>query len=277
MRKHGDNTGTDRIITAENISVKLGKKTVLSNISFVINRRDAVGLIGPNGAGKTTLLRLLLGLIPATTGRITILGEDSARIGKKRTLIGYLPQRPAFERRFPVSVRDVVVMGLLPLKTPALFWAKDYPDTLVKEALNEVNMDNLIYRPFQELSGGEQQRVLLARALVHKPGILFLDEPVTGLDYPARKDFLDLLIRLKKQRDLTFLLVSHDLTDIALYTDSLICINKTMHIHGNSAEVLKSPRLQDAYRCQFDFLSKKAEDTGCRYHANNGKEGSPGD
>lgn len=270
-----DNNKADNInpvIRADNIFVELNKKTVLSDISFTINRGDAVGIIGPNGAGKTTLLRLLLGLIPATGGRITILGKDSAHLGKKRTLIGYLPQRPAFERRFPVSVRDVVIMGLLPLKTPALLWKNADLAPWVEKALSAVNMENFLHRPFQALSGGEQQRVLLARALVHNPCILFLDEPVTGLDYPARNSFMELLDSLKQQMELTVLLVSHDLKDIASYTTSLICINKTMHIHGNSAEVLQSPRLQEAYRCQFDFMNKTDDNTPPH---GTGKDGNP--
>lgn len=242
------------MITVEKLNVELSGRSVLNDISFEVQQGEAVGIIGPNGAGKTTLLRVLLGLMPATSGRSLLLGKPSSQLGRKRNLLGYLPQRHTYEHRFPVSVRDVVSMGLLPLHTPALLRRFQNPEPQIMEVLEEVGMDKYINRPFSQLSGGEQQRVLLARALVHKPRLLFLDEPVTGLDFPAKKSFMELLNRLKEEKELTVLLISHDLSGIVPYTTSLICINKTMHIHGNPQEVLESSPLQEAYRCQFDFL-----------------------
>lgn len=197
---------------------------------------------------------MLLGLIPTRSGRVLILGKPAHQLGKTKNIIGYLPQRHTYEQRFPVSVRDVVSMGLLSLKTPAILQRSKNLELKVKEVLRDVGMENYINRPFPELSGGEQQRVLLARAMVHQPRILFLDEPVAGLDFPAKQSFMELLDRLKRERQMTVLLIYHELTGIIPYATSLICINRYMHIHGNPADVLHSSQLEDAYQCQFDYL-----------------------
>ncbi len=130
----------------------------------------------------------------------------------------------------------------------------------IDAALQDVGMERYASLPFRELSGGEQQRILLARSLVRKPDLLLLDEPNSGLDFPSQQQFFTLLRRLKEERNLTVLLVSHDLVSVSAAVDTLMCINRTMHIHGRPGEVLKSSRLMEAYRCQFDLIRTAADE-----------------
>jgi ABC-type Mn2+/Zn2+ transport system ATPase subunit len=250
------------IIKSDDLAVTLNGKTVLEEISFEIRAGEMVSIIGPNGAGKTTLLRAILGLVPLCCGELKVLGMPPHRLKSVRGRIGYMPQRLLFERRFPLSVSDVVASGLL---TPATLLRRVAGlQGQVADALQSVGMKAYASRPFQDLSGGEQQRILLARSLVRKPTLLLLDEPNTGLDFPAQQRFLELLQQLQAERRLTVLLVSHDLVSVASVADSLICINRIMHVHGCPDEVMKSPGLKEAYRCQFDLISMAARMEGER-------------
>ncbi len=241
------------VISSQNLAVRLGGKAVLEDISFEVDPGQMVGIIGPNGAGKTTLLRAILGLVSISAGELQVLGQPVSRINGQRSRIGYMPQRLLFERHFPLTVGDAVATGLLTRST-VLKQIKD-ANQKVMETLDLVGMGKYRLSPFQELSGGQQQRVLLARSLVRKPELLLLDEPNAGLDFPAQQKFIDLLKQLRRQQNLTVVLVSHDLVSVAAIADSLICIDCRMHLHGRPGEVLHSHELHDAYRCEFDYLS----------------------
>lgn len=241
------------IIRVNQVLVELGGKKVLEDINFTVPGGELTGIIGPNGAGKTTFLRAALGLVPISKGQLEVLGVPVDRLKEVRPKIGYMPQRQSFERRFPLSAADVVAGGLL---TPGTILRRiPKKDEKIKRALHFVGMESYYKRPFQDLSGGEQQRILLARSLVRQPELLMLDEPNAGLDFPAQQSFTELIQSLKRDQGLTILLVSHDLVSVASAADQLICINRTMHIHGHPVDVLHSPCLDEAYRCQFDFLS----------------------
>jgi len=241
-------------INCRNLAVNLNGKAVLENINFQIGTGELAGIIGPNGAGKTTLLRAILGFVNLHCGELEVLGRPSRLLKEIRSQIGYMPQRQLFERRFPLSAGDVVAMGALTSST--MLHRIPLLREQVSSALREVEMESYLLRPFQDLSGGEQQKVLLARTLVRKPKLLLLDEPNTGLDFPAQRRFLELLRRLQLEHGLTVLLVSHDLLAVAAVADTLICINRVMHLHGDPGEVMRSPGLEEAYRCQFDLISE---------------------
>jgi zinc transport system ATP-binding protein len=241
------------VISSQSLAVRLGGKTILDDISFVVNPGQMVGIIGPNGAGKTTLLRAILGLVSISAGELQVLGQPVSRINGQRSRIGYMPQRLLFERHFPLTVGDAVATGLLTRST-VLKQIKG-ANQKVLETLDLVGMGKYRLSPFQELSGGQQQRILLARSLVRKPELLLLDEPNAGLDFPSQQKFIDLLKQLRRQQNLTVVLVSHDLVSVAAVADSLICIDRRMHLHGRPGEVLRSHELHDAYRCEFDYLS----------------------
>ncbi len=241
------------IIRADQVQVELGGKKVLEDITFTVPGGELTGIIGPNGAGKTTLLRAALGLVPISKGQLEVFGVPVERLREVRPRIGYMPQRQSFERRFPLSAADVVAGGLL---TPETMLRRiPGKDEKIRTALHFVGMESYYKRPFQDLSGGEQQRILLARSLVRQPELLMLDEPNAGLDFPAQQSFTELIQSLKRDKGLTILMVSHDLVSVASAADQLVCINRTMHIHGLPVDVLHSPCLDEAYRCQFDLLS----------------------
>lgn len=250
------------VIKSSDLAVTINGKTVLEKISFEIRAGEMIGIIGPNGAGKTTLLRAILGMVSLHCGELMVFGAPAHRLKTVRGKIGYMPQRQLFERHFPLSVSDVVAAGAL---IPATLLRR-VPNLKeqVAGALRVVGMERYCSRPFQDLSGGEQQRILLARALVRRPSLLLLDEPNNGLDFPAQRRFLELLRRLQLEQGLTLLLVSHDLVSVAAVADTLICINRIMHVNGRPGEVMQSTGLEEAYCCQFDLFSTAARTEGER-------------
>ena len=243
----------ETIVKMDRLAGTLGGKNVLEEITFSVQAGQITGIIGPNGAGKTTLLRAILGLVPVHQGRLEVLGVSHRTLYKIRSKVGYLPQNQLFDSRVPLSAADVVSTGLLSPQT----LLRSLPDKTerINEALLSVEMQSFSDRLFHSLSGGEKQKILLARSLVNKPRLLLLDEPNAGLDFPAQQNFIELLEKLKITDNLAIIMVSHDLVSIFSSADQLACINRTMHIHGHPDEVLRSPHLDEAYRCQFDFLA----------------------
>ncbi len=244
------------VVEVKDIGVVLGKNRILEDISFSIDSGEMVGIIGPNGAGKTTLMRVLLGLLKPTSGQVRLFGLAHEKMGKRRDQIGYMPQRPVFSRHFPLSCLDVVAMGSFTataMGRPFIGIQRGK----ARRCLEKVGLLSLENKPFAELSGGQQQRIFLARALIKEPLLLFLDEPNAGLDLPTQNNFFALLKELQSACGLTVLIVSHDLVMISRFANRLICINRTMHIHGAPQDVLGSSDLEKAYRCEFDLISEK--------------------
>ncbi|MFN8626802.1 MAG: ABC transporter ATP-binding protein [Candidatus Binatia bacterium] len=247
------------IVDVRNLAVERDGHPVLWDITFAVAAGKFLGIIGPNGAGKTTLLRVLLGLIAPTRGSVCVLQRPPGELGRGAHQIGYVPQRLEFDPRFPVSVRDVVMMGRVCCLGLFRFprredWRK------VDESIEYVGLSGQERRRLGELSGGEQQRAFVARALCAETKLLLLDEATTGLDLPAQHELYALLQRLRRELGLTVIAVSHDLLALGVHADNLICINGTTHIHGNPRMVLQSDQLREAYRCEFDFLSHEAHE-----------------
>ncbi len=241
------------VVYTQELEMILGNSRVLENISMEVFPGDMVGIIGPNGAGKTTLLRLLLGLIRPTAGTVLVFGTRPEKLGKTMDEVGYMPQHPTFTDHFPLSAEDVVLMGTYTAST----MGRRLPAEARQRAALSLERVGLLDRrgtPFHELSGGQRQRAFLARALCKEPRLLLLDEPNAGLDLPTQSRFFALLQELRLEKGITVLLVSHDLAVVARYASRLICINRTMHVHGSPADVLNSPQLEEAYRCEFDVL-----------------------
>ena len=247
----------EAVVELRDVAVSLDGRPVLWNISFAVAPGHLLGIIGPNGAGKTTLLRAILGLVKPDRGTIRVLGKAPQQLGRGAHQIGYVPQRRDFDPRFPVTVRDVAMMGRsghLGLLRFARREDWEQVDAMVRLVGLAEQADRLI----GELSGGEQQRAFLARALCTDTRLLLLDEATTGLDLPAQHDLYNLLQRLRRDLKLAVIAVSHDLLALGVHADELLCINGTAHIHGNPQEVLQSHQLREAYRCEFDFLSDEA-------------------
>ena len=252
------NSANTAIVHVRDLAVSIDGRPVLWDVTFDVAAGSFLGIIGPNGAGKTTLLRVLLGLLPATQGVAEVLGMKPSELGRRAHQIGYVPQRPEFDPRFPVSVRDVVMMGRT-CCLGILRFPRRADWEAVEDTIHRVGLAGLESRRIGELSGGQQQRAFLARALCAETRILLLDEATTGLDLPAQHELYALLQRLRRDLQLTVIAVSHDLLELGAHTDKLMCINGTMHIHGNPHTVLESHELRAAYRCEFDFLSDEVQ------------------
>ena len=198
---------------------------VLEDVSMTVHERDFLSIVGPNGGGKTTILKLILGLIRPTKGRVRVFGKSPEDV---RHRIGYMPQHVSLDPLFPVSVLDVVLMGRL---GPGMrFGSYRRSDRLLaEEALEKVELAPLRNRPFSRLSGGQFQRVLIARALVSDPELLLLDEPTANVDAALETELYDLLHQLNER--LTIVLVTHDLGFVSHYVKNVACVNRRLIVH----------------------------------------------
>ena len=216
------------IIEIDNVSFSYSHVPVVRNINLVINEGEFLGVIGPNAGGKSTLLKLILGLLKPDAGEITVFGKSPV---KGRSRIGYVPQYPAFSRDFPINVRDAVLLGRLGETRWYGGYTKDDKEIAIN-ALKAVEIDNIRTQTIDSLSGGQLQRVLIARALASKPDILILDEPTANIDVRAEEDIFALL---KQYNDhMTIIVVSHDIGFISGYVDRVACLNQTMLCHTTS-------------------------------------------
>jgi zinc/manganese transport system ATP-binding protein len=228
----------DSIIELKNVSTVYEGERVpaIRDIDLTIESGEFVAIIGPNGAGKTTLLETINGLLPHTRGQVWVLGRDVARFGPQlRSQIGYVPQEFQFDETTPVLVRDVVLMGRYGriglFRRPT---AEDYAQ--VQEALELLGLAELAERPLGKLSGGQQQKVLLARALAKEPKILLLDEPFSHLDCAAREEVAELIARWHRERSLTVLIVLHDLEAIPRSCHRVVLLNGGRILHDGARE-----------------------------------------
>lgn len=204
-----------------------GKEEALQGVTLSVRRGDYVGLVGPNGAGKTTLLKIILRLLPLTSGSIRLFGAD-IREFSEWDKIGYVPQTAVhFDVNFPVSVYEVAMMGRY--QSGRIFQRMKGADRdAVKSALTSVDMWDYRDRLIGDLSGGQQQRVFIARALVSSPEILFLDEPTTGVDKKTQDDFYGLLKKLNRESGITLVLVSHDIDRIVREVSHVACVDRSL-------------------------------------------------
>jgi zinc transport system ATP-binding protein len=231
----------DSIVEIKNIWFAYNGQTVLEDVSLDIRQGDFIAMIGPNGGGKTTLLKLMLGLLKPDKGAIRVLGDFTEKASHH---IGYVSQDVHINRSFPITAIDVVLMGKL---EPNRRWAKsslqDRKDAL--DALERMEIADCAGSKIDELSGGQRQRVFIARALVTRPKVLLLDEPTASIDTKGQAEFYMLLKELNK--DITILVVSHDLVAISTYVKSVACVNKRLHYH-HQAEIT-GEMLEEMYPC----------------------------
>lgn len=219
------------LINIQDISFEYEQTKALENISLKVEEGDFLAILGPNGSGKSTLLKIMLGLIKPTKGTIELFGTDSKNF-KHREWIGYVSQKSnSFNSGFPATVEEVVAGGLA--KKSGLFhrMPKNYK-AQVKEALEAVGMDAFIHRSISELSGGQQQRIFIARALVAKPKVLILDEPTVGIDHQNVQSFYNMLASLNRDKNITLVLVTHDVDTVTDKITHVACLNQTIHFHG---------------------------------------------
>lgn len=225
-----------------NLSFSYDKEIVIKDISFKFDKGNIVGIIGPNGAGKSTMIKAILNLIKKDSGTVSFNNVD---ITKSLKDISYIPQRSDINLNFPITVIDVVLMGLYP-KNGLIKRFKKGDIEKAETVLKKVEM--LKYRNTQigSLSGGEQQRVFLARSIIQESEVLFLDEPFVGIDIKTEKLIIEILKELKDQGKLIFI-VHHDLTKVNHYFDQLIILNKKIIAAGNVKKVFNENNMQKAY------------------------------
>lgn len=213
---------TDIHIKADQVSFSYNKQqTVLSDIGFSVNKHEIAALVGPNGGGKTTLLRLIAGLLKPKTGVIELNGRCRA-LSESAQLISYVPQYAKFDKQFPMTVFDVVLSGLI---KPFGFYSKADKDSAMS-ALEYVNLAALKNRSVADLSGGQMQRMLIARALVSPKEVLLLDEPTANIDQESSDQLKALITDLSQS--ITILLVTHDMGFLSNLVNRLFLVNKTM-------------------------------------------------
>lgn len=222
-----------------------GVRAALEGVSLEVLERERLGILGPNGGGKSTLLKLTLGLLSGHTGEVRVFGESPQK-AVRQGLVGYVPQRSTCERAFPLSARQVVEMGAA-MRVPA--WKPMPADitTAVDRALRVVGADAIADRPIGQLSGGQFQRVLIARALAARPRLLLLDEPTVGIDVAGQRQFADLLSRMRDELGVTVIVVSHDIRTVAAGCDRVACLSRTLHAH-TAPEGLTPAVLAEVFR-----------------------------
>ncbi|MBI4359624.1 MAG: metal ABC transporter ATP-binding protein [Candidatus Jacksonbacteria bacterium] len=240
-------------IEVENVSFSYTDHTVLQNISFTVKSGEYLGIIGPNGGGKTTLVKLLLGLLKPDTGTIKLFGHDIAQF-KEKALIGYVPQRSSQTiSSFPATVFEVVKSG----RTARIGVLKRFgKDDLaaVQKAISTADIAKYKTNLIGELSGGELQRVFIARSLAGEPKILILDEPSAGIDIAAQEKFYTFIENLNKDLGITIIFISHDIDVVAHEVKCLLCLNKNLVCHGAPREFLKDEYLEKLYGSKVKFI-----------------------
>jgi zinc transport system ATP-binding protein len=231
------------VVSVHNVSFKYNGKDVLCNISFDVARGDYLGLVGPNGSGKSTLIRLILGLENPQLGNISLFDQPRSAF-REWHRIGYLPQKSAaFGRFFPATVREIVALGLVPLRRRQGRSEKQAVET----AMDLLDIADIGGKLIGELSGGQQQRVLLARALVKNPEVLLLDEPTIAIDPEIRQKFFNILVDLNRQKQVTIVLVTHDIGDIGRYAQKLLYLDKEMIFYGGFDDFCQSAEMTDLF------------------------------
>ena len=227
------------VVTLEDVSFAYNAQPVLEDVTLTIGRKEYVWIVGPNGGGKTTLVKLILGLLHPGRGKVRVFGKTPSAV---RQRIGYMPQHARLDPSFPVTVMDVALMGRLRSGVKiGRFSAQDRRAGL--EALDQVDLADLKGRSLSELSGGQQRRLLIARALAAQPELLILDEPMANLDIRVERELNNLLRRLSER--LTIVIVSHDPAFVSGFVERVICVKRHVHVHPTS--VMDSEFIDELY------------------------------
>jgi zinc transport system ATP-binding protein len=247
-------------VKIENLNVEIDGNPILENVRLHTDCREILSIIGPNGAGKTTLLKAILGDI-AYSGNIQFQVRGSIT---KNPKIGYVPQKLNFDYGVPVSVQDLIAASL----TPIPVWCGiggDIRDR-IKTVLEKFSVAHLLRRTIGSLSSGELQRTLLAMAMIPTPDLLLLDEPVSAIDVKGLSLFYETITQLKKQYDISIIMVTHDLAGIAPYADRMILLNRSILAEGAPGQVLSDRKLVETFQMDLLNVSRLSISTGTKNH-----------
>lgn len=254
------------LIEVKDLTVYYGNTKAISNINLEVEEGEYLGIIGPNGGGKSTLLKSIAGLIKYNQGSIRINNEFHPY---KNTRLGYVPQFSNLDKSFPITLIEVVLTGMInPKLLPFYRYTKEDKDKAY-ELLQKVGIEKLSKRQILQLSGGEFQKMLIARALAANPRLLLLDEPTASVDAKSRSQIYELLGQLNKE--MTIILVTHDLMAISSEVKRLACLNNTLVYHGEPE--LNETILTQMYGCPVDLIAHGTPHRVLRHHHNNGEGG----
>ncbi|MFM7796687.1 MAG: metal ABC transporter ATP-binding protein [Candidatus Nitrosotenuis sp.] len=250
-----------KVLEVSDVSISYNGNMAIDKVSFGVEEGDLLGIVGPNGAGKTTLFRAILSL-QNYSGTIKLFGLEGKKYHPLLPLIGYVSQKVNFEQNFPATVSEVVGMGLLPDKvrdkSAALIQSTGYSwnqffkkfqkkGDKILEALRIVNLESYKDKRIGELSGGQLQRVFIAKAIVKDPILLILDEPVTGVDVETQKKFYSVIKKINDENKISIVWSSHDLEAIAKIANRVACMNRQLFFHGQKDEFFSNKDLLKTY------------------------------
>ena len=241
-----DNTA---IIVSDGCCVQLGNTQALDDVTFSITKGKKVAVVGPNGGGKSTLFNALAGLVPVVNGSLKINGLSPQ---DAKGSISYVPQRDLINRNFPLSVKQVVEMGLVSKNSLNLFSRKQI-NLKIKEALENVGLSEKINQNINNLSGGQFQRVLIARGLAQDADILLLDEAFSAVDVGAQEDIMSLISDINLDGK-TILVATHDINNLEEKFDEVICLNRHCCAYGNPSEVLTKDVIKEMYGSHYEMF-----------------------
>jgi zinc/manganese transport system ATP-binding protein len=245
-----DDPDLEEILSVEHLTVRLGRREVLSDVTFAIRAGEFTGLIGSNGAGKTTLLKAILGLHAAGGGSVRVVGRPRSR---RNPLIGYVPQRYLLDADMPLRARDVVGLGLdahrLGISRPSRERAER-----IEEMLAAVDAHDFANSRVGNLSGGEQQRVLIAHALISGPRLLLLDEPLANLDLRSGHEVVELLARIAAEQHIAVLISAHEMNPLLGVMDRIVYLAGGRAASGTTTEVVRGDVLSRLYGYHVDVL-----------------------
>jgi zinc/manganese transport system ATP-binding protein len=234
---------TQPLLELDHVGIRLGGRQILSDVSFSVSKGEFAAVIGPNGAGKTTLLKLILGLRPTSAGRVI----------RHQTTVGYVPQKIVIDSDIPLRARDVVSLGMDGHKLGFSLPSRSRKEK-IEQALVDVGASEFADARVGELSGGQQQRVLIAHALISRPQLLLLDEPLANLDLRSEQEIVTLLGKLAREQDIAILLSAHDMNPLLPVMDRIIYVANGRVASGGTDEVVTSQGLSELYGHPVDVL-----------------------
>ena len=232
----------ETIVQVEHLSVSYNERIVLNDLNFSIKKGEIVAVVGPNGSGKTTLIRAILGLVPYR-GRILVSGQAVQNVLGQ---IGYVPQRFVFDRTIPMTVEEFLKIAF-----------KKSPPRKIKRVLLEVGMKDHEDVQVGTLSGGQLQRILIARSLLNNPAVLLLDEATSEIDIRGAKGFYDIVAHLNRVHETTVMLVSHEINMVYKFADQIICLNRDLICFGKPKDTITREVLEKLYGPEIRFQEHK--------------------
>ncbi len=244
------NSASTPLIISDGCCVHFGNAPALESVNFSIDKGKKVAVVGPNGGGKSTLFNAIAGLIPLTEGSLTIKGKSPE---DAKGTVSYVPQKDLMNWNFPLSVKQVVEMGLTNRKTISIFSRKK-TNNKIEKALENVGLLEKINDNIKSLSGGQLQRVLIARALAQDSDILMLDEAFSAVDVGAQEDIMQLINNINLDGK-TILIATHDVNNLEDKFDEVLCLNKHCCAYGDPSEVLTPEVIEEMYGSHNDLLN----------------------